>query len=66
MDNLSNSSDQVVDLSHQPQGGLKLPAPTGAKAPELHQSHHDEVEVRGAALYYTGALLPHSSKKIKW
>lgn len=63
---LTNSSDQVVDLSHQPQGGLKLPAPEGAKAPELHQSHHDEVEVRGTALYYTGALLPHSTKKIKW
>lgn len=63
---LSNSSDQVIDLSHQPQGGLKLPAPDGAKAPELHQSHHDEVEVRGTALYYTGALLPHSTKKIKW
>lgn len=63
---LSNTSDQVVDLSHQPQGGLKIPAPEGAKAPELHQSHHDEVEVRGAAIYYTGALLPHSTKKIKW
>ena len=63
---LSNSSDQVIDLSHQPQGGLKLPAPEGAKAPELHQSHHDEVEVRGTALYYIGALLPHSTKKIKW
>lgn len=63
---LINASDQVVDLSHQAQGGLKLPAPLGAKAPELHQSHHDEVEVRGTALYYTGALLPNSSKKIKW
>ncbi len=63
---ITNSSDQVVDLSHQPQGGLKLPAPEGAKAPELHQSHHDEVEVRGAALYYVGALLPHSTKKVKW
>lgn len=63
---ITNSGDQVVDLSHQPQGGLKLPAPDGAKAPELHQSHHDEVEVRGAAIYYTGALLPQSTKKIKW
>ena len=63
---LKNDSDTLLDLSHQPQGGLRLPAPDGAKSPELHQGAHEDVEVRGAALYYIGALLPRSSKTIKW
>jgi hypothetical protein len=63
---LKNSGDRLIDLSHQPNGGLKLPAPIGAKKPELHQSHHDELEIRGAALYYIGALLPYGTKTIKW
>lgn len=63
---LSNPTDRVIDLSMQPQGGLKLPAPIGAKSLELHQSHHDEMEVRGISVYFTGALLPHSEKKLKW
>jgi|GEM_PF-1597635 len=63
---LKNDSDALLDLSHQPQGGLRLPAPDGAKSPELHQGAHEDLEVRGAALYYIGALLPKSSKTIKW
>ena len=62
---LNNESNQLLDLSHQPNGGLKIPTPIGAKSPELHQSHHDEIEVRGADLYYIGAVLPQSEKKIK-
>ena len=63
---LRNDGDKLLDLSHQPQGGLKLPAPDGAKAPELHQQHLEDLEVRGTALYYTGALPPKSQKQIKW
>ena len=63
---LSNQSDQLLDLSHQPNGGLKLSAPLGAKTAELHQKRHEEVEVRGIDLYYIGALLPHSEKTIRW
>jgi len=63
---LRNDSDQLLDLSHQPQGGLRFPAPDGAKRPELHGQHIDDLEVRGTAVYYTGALLPHSTKQINW
>jgi hypothetical protein len=63
---LKNQSNQLLDLSHQPNGGLKLSAPIGAKTAEIHQKRHEEVEVRGIDLYYIGALLPHSEKTIQW
>jgi hypothetical protein len=63
---LRNTSNKLLDLSHQPQGGLKLPAPTGAKKPELHQQHAEDLEVRGTDLYVTGALMPKGEKQIKW
>lgn len=55
---LFNESEQAVDLSTQPGGGLKLPCPAGAKHPELHDENDPSAEVRGTAVFYTGALLP--------
>lgn len=63
---LRNDSDKLLDMSHQPQGGLRFPAPEGAKQPELHGQHIEDLEVRGTAVYYTGALLPHSTRQINW
>lgn len=63
---LRNNSAQLIDLSHQPGGGLELPAPKGAKSPELHQESHEELEIRGASLYYIGAIPPLFEKKIRW
>lgn len=63
---LRNDSDKVLDMSHQPQGGLRFPAPDGAKQPELHGQHIEDLEVRGTSVYYTGALLPHSTRQIDW
>lgn len=63
---LKNQSTRVLDLSHQPQGGLRLEAPKGSKGLELHQKNTEDLEVRGSSLYYIGALLPMSEKKIRW
>lgn len=63
---LRNDSDKLLDMSHQPQGGLRFPAPEGAKTPELHGQHIEDLEVRGTSVYYTGALLPHSTRQINW
>ena len=60
---LSNQGDTLIDLSALPEGGLKIPAPHGAKAPGLH-GERDDIEVRGTSLYYIGALLPNSQSKI--
>ncbi len=57
---LFNGSDSAVDLSTQPGGGLKLPCPAGAKHPQLHDEHDPTAEIRGTAVFYTGALLPAS------
>ncbi len=59
--NLYNNSDLVVKLGAQPAGGLKLPCPDGAKHPELHDDHDPTMEVRGAAVFYTGALMPRAN-----
>jgi len=63
---LRNDSNKVLDMSHQPQGGLRFPTPEGAKQPELHGQHIEDLEVRGTSVYYTGAMLPHSTRKITW
>ena len=63
---VKNSSGRLIDLSHQPQGGLKLPTPDGAKSPELHQKHNEDLEIRGTAIYYIGAIRPFSQRKIRW
>ena len=54
-----NRGDRVVNLAAQPDGGLRIPVPIGAKHPELHEDVPKEiVEVRGINLYYKGAILP--------
>ena len=60
---LNNQGNALIDLSALPEGGLKIPAPEGAKSPGLHNERND-LEVRGTSLYYTGALLPQSRSKI--
>ena len=57
---LYNTGETAVNLGTQPAGGLKLPCPDGAKHPELHDEHDPTAEVRGASIFYTGALLPAS------
>ena len=60
---LHNLGDGLIDFSALPEGGLKIPAPEGAKSPGLH-GERDDIEVRGTSLYYIGALLPQSQSKI--
>jgi hypothetical protein len=63
---LYNRGKDLLDLSHQKNGGLRLPCPDGAKHPQLQNSHEDDLEVRGASLYYTGALPPNAVRQIRW
>lgn len=60
---LINQGDKLLDLAALPTGGLELTTPKGAKAPGLHRERED-LEVRGASLFYTGALLPKGQVEI--
>jgi hypothetical protein len=63
---LYNRGKKLLDLSHQKNGGLKFPCPEGAKHPQLESSHEEDLEIRGASLYYTGALPAGAVRKIRW
>ena len=60
---LTNQGDRLIDLATLPEGGLKITTPDGAKAPGMHRERED-IEVRGANLFYTGALLPKGKVEI--
>ncbi|MEE2645379.1 MAG: hypothetical protein VYD19_10635, partial [Myxococcota bacterium] len=63
---LENQSAQALNLSLLPGGGLAIPAPRGAKSPQLREEEKGRFEVRGSSLYFTGVIAGRGRQQVRW